>query len=53
MDNLSQWGLRGYAAGADVLMPEIIDRIKNEKFGVVIFDPLISVRPTGGGNLSR
>jgi len=53
MDNLSQWGLRGYAAGADVLMPEIIDLIQNEKFGVVIFDPLISVRPTGGGNLSR
>jgi AAA domain len=53
VDNLSQWGLRGYAAGADVLMPEIIERIKTEGFGVVIFDPLSKALGESDENSSR
>jgi RecA-family ATPase len=53
IDNLSQWGLRGHAAGADVLLPAIIDRIKNEGFGVVIFDPLSKALEDADENSSK
>jgi RecA-family ATPase len=53
IDNLSQWGLRGHAAGADVLLPAIIDRIKNEGFGVVIFDPLSKALGDADENSSK
>ena len=53
IDNLSQWGLRGYAAGANALLPAIIDRIKNEGFGVVIFDPLSKALGDADENSSK
>jgi hypothetical protein len=53
IDNLSQWGLRGHAAGANVLLPAIIDRIKNEGFGVVIFDPLSKALGDADENSSK
>ena len=38
-ENLSAWCLRGHAASWDVIIPMILNEIKDKEFGLVIFDP--------------
>jgi hypothetical protein len=39
-EDFDLWNLRGEAAGADVIIPLIIERIKTEAYGLIIIDPL-------------
>lgn len=38
--NLNIWNLRGYHASADILLPQITERIKSDKYSLLILDPI-------------
>jgi hypothetical protein len=40
LSNLSVWTLPGQAADVDTLMDDIIQRVQNERYSVIILDPL-------------
>jgi hypothetical protein len=40
LDNLEIWNLRGYACDFKVIIPKIIQHIKNNDYGLIILDPI-------------
>jgi hypothetical protein len=42
-ENFHIWGLRGFAANIDKLLPEILNRIKDEKYALIIIDPIYKI----------
>jgi RecA-family ATPase len=42
-DVMSSWCLRGFAAGYDDILPAIIDKIRNDGYGLIIFDPTYKI----------
>ena len=40
LDGLEIWNLRGYACDFKVIIPKIIQHIKNNDYGLIILDPI-------------
>lgn len=52
-DSPDVWNLRGYSADADLLIPEIQDRIVERGYGLIVLDPIYKIIGQADENSAR